>query len=135
MVGNKIYLCYKLKRTKIKNKSTKFNTMIASSNFFITLKMIFEDNRRQKKEPQYISAKKQTKKKKEWRKKPYIVFMNLMCGRGVHNWKILGERIQQFLENFREIFLTNLTLSKVLKRFKHNYYLMEVFEIILEKSY
>ncbi len=78
-----------------------------------TSKMIFEDNRRRKKEPQYVSAKKQTKTKKKKRKKPYIVFMNLMCGSGVHNWKILGERIQQFLENFREIFLTNWTSSKV----------------------
>ncbi len=120
MVGNEIYLFYKLKRTKIKNKSTKFNAMIRTSNFFITLKMIFEDNRRQKKEPRYVSAKKETKKK-EKRKKPYIIFMNLMCGSGVHNWKILGERIRQFLENFREIFLTNCTLSKVLKRFKYNY--------------
>ncbi len=54
-------------------------------------------------------------------------------GGGEINWKILGERIRQFLENFREIFLTNWTSSKVPKRFKYNYYLTEVFEIILEK--
>ncbi len=59
--------------------------------------------------------------------------MNLICGSGVLNWKILGERIRQFLENFREIFLTNWTSSKVVQRFKYNYYLTEVFKIILEK--
>ncbi len=76
MVGNKIYLFYKLKRTKIKNKSTKFNSMITTSNFFITLKMIFEDNRRQKKEPGYVLAKKQTKTKKKTREKALHRFFN-----------------------------------------------------------
>ncbi len=130
-VGNKIYLFYKLKRTKIKNKSTKFNTMITTYNFFITLKMIFEDSRKQKSLDMFRLKNKQKKKKKRKKKKPYIVFMNLMCGNGVRNWKNIGERIQQFSENFRESFLW--TSSKVVKRFKYRYYLTEVFEIILEK--
>ncbi len=36
-----------------------------------------------------------------------------MCGNGVHNWKILGERIQEFLENFIEFYKTNETLVKI----------------------